>query len=378
MAFIGSSGLQVAGMKSASVFPVSFCNIHAFNHSSRPLHSSRASLSMTNTKDENNAKPSSFASLCKTSVAAALIALTLFTSSVDPAAAASGGGRVGGSNFRSAPAAPRSVAPSTGGGAPVIIAPTPYYSPFYSPFGGSFFMSPMFLPLGFGGGLGSLLLFGAFAAILSQTVLRRSGSEEDEFEDAFGNPKNMRVVKMKLALLDSATELKLKLESLAQSADTSSSFGLHKVLQETVLTLVRNPDYWVYGACKKGEYGRMEDVRESFESETMLERSKLSAETMSNVNSNVSLSSNVVGKSDDLAMSDYIMVTLVVAAEGSGLDGMPEVINRAEDVKNGLLALGSVSRDSLQAVEIIWTPQGKGESLTRAEMLLDHPELQVL
>ena len=51
-----------------------------------------------------------------------------------------------------------------------------------------------------------------------------------------------------VGLLGLAREVQAELDEIAEKADTSTPQGLHYVLQETVLALLRHPDYCVYGA----------------------------------------------------------------------------------------------------------------------------------
>jgi uncharacterized membrane protein len=53
---------------------------------------------------------------------------------------------------------------------------------------------------------------------------------------------------VQVALLGSARELQKDLERYADSADTSTEEGLHYILTETVLSLMRNPEYWAHGS----------------------------------------------------------------------------------------------------------------------------------
>jgi uncharacterized membrane protein len=53
-----------------------------------------------------------------------------------------------------------------------------------------------------------------------------------------------------VGLLGLARSVQSELDEIADKADTSSPQGLHYVLQETVLALLRHPDYCVYGATR--------------------------------------------------------------------------------------------------------------------------------
>ena len=60
--------------------------------------------------------------------------------------------------------------------------------------------------------------------------------------DAAPSPPSVQV-----GLLGSARDLQRDLDRIATRADTNSADGLHYVLEETVLALLRAPEYWVYG-----------------------------------------------------------------------------------------------------------------------------------
>ena len=60
-------------------------------------------------------------------------------------------------------------------------------------------------------------------------------------------PHDIFVAKGQVGLLGSARDLQRDLDRIATRADTNSADGLHYVLEETVLALLRAPEYWVYG-----------------------------------------------------------------------------------------------------------------------------------
>ena len=43
-----------------------------------------------------------------------------------------------------------------------------------------------------------------------------------------------------------------------------------------------------------------------------------------------------------------------------------------------LLSRGAIRVDALQAVEVLWTPQEEGDTLSEDELLRDYPQLNVL
>jgi uncharacterized membrane protein len=64
-----------------------------------------------------------------------------------------------------------------------------------------------------------------------------------------------------------------------------------------------------------------------------------------------------------------------VAVQGR-LD-LPDIRSSA-DLRQALSQIGAVSSDQLLAVEVLWTPQRSGETLTADEMIAEYPELKLL
>eukprot|EP00178_Gracilaria_changii_P001784 TRINITY_DN124_c0_g1_i1.p2 TRINITY_DN124_c0_g1~~TRINITY_DN124_c0_g1_i1.p2 ORF type:complete len:371 (-),score=106.72 TRINITY_DN124_c0_g1_i1:7736-8848(-) len=290
------------------------------------------------------------------------------------AAQAASGGRVGGSSFRSAPPSRVAPAPRYGGG----------YSGGYG-YGGGFgygmpggiYMSPIIMPFGgFGlGGFGSLILFGTAAAFVYDAV--RTRSEQSEFEEAT-DPTTV-VTSLKIALLANARELQLALDNVARSADTSTVSGLKYVLEETVMALLRHPDYWMYGSIYSKQ-SKLSGAESSFSRLVLEERLKLDEETLSNSGGRVRESAAASASESDLSQSpgEYIVVNVLTAATDLRADALPQRIGDTRDVKSALRALAGVRADALQAVEVIWAPQSARDTLSQQQLLRDHPELQRL
>ncbi|MEC8732716.1 MAG: DUF1517 domain-containing protein, partial [Cyanobacteriota bacterium] len=167
-----------------------------------------------------------------------IVGLCLFQA--QPADAARGG-RMGGGSFR-APSMPRSGG-SYGGG---------YRGGGYRGGGLGFpFLIPIF---GFGGGgLFGLLILMAVAGVLVN-ALRGVGNTPaiGGAAAAPAMPRNVNMIQVQVGLLASAKSLQEDLRSLAASSDTSRSAGLQRLLQETTLALLRQPDLWVYANAESG------------------------------------------------------------------------------------------------------------------------------
>lgn len=297
------------------------------------------------------------------------------------ALAARTGGRIGGGSFR-APSS-RTYSPPGGG----YSRPGGGYYPGgggYYPGGG--FGFPFVFPLfGFGGGFGGLftiLIFLAIANFLVQSF-RRIGS--DDSLDG-GSPK-VSVARLQVGLLADARELQSDLNRIAETADTGTSAGLSRVLQETNLALLRHPEYWVYAGAESKQ-ARLEAAEVEFNRMVLAERSKLAKETLTNVNgqslkagdtavANLSASGAPLATSQKASdgPGEYIVATLLVAAQGNL--SLP-AINSSDDLRRALEQLGGFSGDRLMALEVLWEPQEPGDTLTAEELISEYPTLKLV
>ncbi|WP_204104977.1 MULTISPECIES: DUF1517 domain-containing protein [Spirulina sp. CCY15215] len=306
----------------------------------------------------------------KTLFVGVLILMLTFAHS-DEALARRSGGRIGGGSFRtpsrsySAPS--RSYTPRGGG----------YRSPGWG------FGFPFLIPFfGFGGGgsLFTLLIFIAIGSFLVNT-LRNSGMSLGGNNEGISNNTKVSVGKVQVGLLAEARSLKADLDRLGRSADTGTSAGRAKVLQEVSLALLRHPEYWVY-ASTVSQTAPPETAEAKFNQLALSERSKFTAETLSNVdrqveNNNIALPS----VAQDLAQQiraetgEYIIVTLLV-----GVEGKLELakINNTEDLTQSLRAIGGIGSDRLLALEILWTPQAEGDTLSTDDILAEYPDLKLV
>ena len=311
--------------------------------------------------------------LLKTCFIFGLAALLIF-SQADGALAARSGGRMGGGSFR---------APSRSYSSPSrsYRGPSGYsggYGRGYYPGGG--FGFPFILPfVGFGGFGG---LFGIFIAIaLANFILnafRNSGVNADSVEAYSSNP-TVSVARLQVGLLADARELQEDLNRVAKNADTGTSAGLTKVLQETTLSLLRHPEYWAY-ADVESDKTRLAAAEQAFNQLAIAERSKFTGETLSNVNAQLTQSEPKASLPTDgelatTAPGEYIVATILVATQGKL--SLPEADSQA-DVRKAINKIGAISSEQLMAVEVLWTPQVSGETLTADEMIAEYPNLKLI
>jgi uncharacterized membrane protein len=289
------------------------------------------------------------------------------------ASEAASGGRIGGGSFRSAPSMPRGGGGGFQGGGG--------YRGGYGGggFGGGGIGFPFLIPMfGFGGGgLFGFLIMIAIAGMLVNALRGGGGGGSLPSADGGGytpiaeGPIN--VVQLQVGLLATARELQEDLRRLAATANTSDSGGLQKVLQETSLALMRQPDLWVYANCEVGQVPFV-SAESTFNRLSMTERSKLRSEVTSNVGGQrFQDTARPVGNAD--ASSDFIAITLLVASRGR----LPiKSVTSAEGLREALRLVGAVPASDLLALEVIWQPEGAGEVLSTEELLTAYPQLQHL
>jgi uncharacterized membrane protein len=312
--------------------------------------------------------------LIKTFFALSLV-LVLAFSHADGALAARSGGRIGGGSFRAPSSrtfAPRTYAPPGGG---------------YAPYGGGGFGFPFLLPFwGIGGGFGgvfSILIFLAIANFLLQTFRRVNGGEAGEV--GYDSNPSVTVTRLQVGLLAQARGLQSELNRIAETADTNSPTGRAEVLQEASLALLRHPEYWVY-AGGGTQQAKLNAAESQFNRLSLAERSKFSEETLSNINNQLkgALAKDALPPADELdnptrliseGPGEYIIVTLLAATLGKF---QIPAINSSDDLRQALRQLGSLPGDQLLAIELLWTPQAEGDTLTTDDLFAEYPDLKLV
>jgi uncharacterized membrane protein len=311
--------------------------------------------------------------LFKPLFAMALALILVFGLQNPDAFAARSGGRMGGGSFRAPSRSYRTPARTNGG------------AMYGGGYGGGFGLPFMpFYGLGFGGGGGmfSLLITLAIAGYLFRTFQNTFGSDAGSEE----NP-GISVAKVQVGLMAQARNLQLDLDRIAFNADTNTESGRAKILQEVSLTLLRHPEYWVYGSVST-DTPKLSGAEAVFNRLTMAERSKFAEETLSNINGQVKqpkLASAAQGgtltpqsPAELLAMNadaEYVVVTLLVATTAKLQ--LPK-INGENDMKQALQQIGSLAASGLLAIEVVWTPQADGDCLTSDDIMASYPDMKLV
>ena len=295
--------------------------------------------------------------------------LSLAFSHADGALAARSGGRIGGGSFRAPSRTYSTPTRSPGGG--------------YYPGGG--FGFPFLLPFFGFGGFGSLFTILIVIAIGNFLISSfRKVTQGDELESYSNNP-TVSLARVQVGLLAEARSLQTDLDRIAENADTGSAAGRSQVLQEATLSLLRHPEYWAYGVAKS-EQAKLDSAEAKFNQWALAERSKFSEETLSNYNNQLTgrdpQSSLSASETDGELVTqqsegpgEYIVVTIVVGTQGK--IQLP-TINSTEDLRRALSQVGSISSEQLLALEVLWTPQASGDTLTSDDMVAEYPDIKLI
>jgi uncharacterized membrane protein len=306
--------------------------------------------------------------LFRSLIAMGLTLVLVFGFQNHDAFAARSGGRMGGGSFRAPSRSYRTPARTSGG----------------AMYGGGFGLPFMpFYGLGFGGGgLFSLLITLVIAGYLFRTFQNTFGSDVGSEE----NP-GIAIAKVQVGLMAQARNLQLDLDRIAFNADTDTESGRAKILQEVSLTLLRHPEYWVYGSVAT-DTPKLSGAEAVFNRLSMAERSKFTEETLSNVSGQVKQPKlNGAGQvsaltpqspAELLAMNsdaEYVVVTLLVATTAKLQ--LPK-INGENDMKQALQQIGSLAASGLLAIEVVWTPQADGDCLTADDIMASYPDMKLV
>jgi uncharacterized membrane protein len=305
--------------------------------------------------------------------------------------ARSSGGRYGGRSGFS-----RSRSGSSGGWSGTPSAPsTPYRGPtspgYVPPMGGTGFgFLPFLLPflggwgIGAGGGSGfgglfSILIILGIVVLVGKVLLQNlATARRNRLDQAPTSPlggDRYAVVKCQLALLSTARELQRDLRQYALAATTDTVAGLAASLQEIAIALARQQNYWRYGVIQVEHTGTLDDAERVFNRVVSQERAKLSEELTVNVEG-VRRQAPMPDTSTSEEVGRYLVVTLIVAT------GYPEFLTNQtptlKDFEATLQRLGTLLAADMLALEVMWSPENPGDTLTEDELIAEYPELSPL
>ncbi|KAL7083910.1 hypothetical protein ACP275_14G191300 [Erythranthe tilingii] len=186
--------------------------------------------------------------------------------------------------------------------------------------------------------------------------------------------KRTSVIKLQIGLSGTDKSLRKDLNRIAQTTDTSTSKGFHSVLTDTMLALLRYPDNYISAYLSNDLKKDTVEGEKIFYQLSFEERCKLDEETLVNVN-NIKKQSSTAVRSSGLISDEHMVVTILVVARQK--QKLPSIEN-GENLKEALKKLGCLPLDSIVAVEVLWTPQKKDDTLSEQELLKNYPLLHPL
>lgn len=259
--------------------------------------------------------------------------------------------------------------------------PAPIFIPYPSPTPG-YRSSPLGTePNGGGVDLGLifiLLILGLIVLPIIFNYIRLAGSQPNRAGSLTGGDELtndiVTVTQLQVALLAEARSLQQNLNQLATQADLSTAAGLSEFLRETVLALLRFPEYWTHVRVRSQTLNTREAGSRLFERLSLEERSKFRLETLVNLGGQVQRRSGATAITATQAdPAAYIVVTLLLGTA----DDQPLLaeVRSTEELKQALQRLGAISSDYLLIYELLWSPQDERDSLSREELIAQYPEL---
>ncbi|MBD2464367.1 DUF1517 domain-containing protein [Oscillatoria sp. FACHB-1407] len=258
---------------------------------------------------------------------------------------------------------------------PPVFIPIPNSAPYGSPYS-----SPGFPSAGIG--IPPIFFIGLVALFMLAPLLLRGSqfrtlSSRSPARSANGEFQNdiLTVTRLQIALLAGARPLQSALEQIATHHNLDSKQGLSAMLQETVLALLRSPQYWSHVRVDSETVNSRQEASRLFEQLSIEERSKVGSETLVNVGGQVQRQTAQF-TTEDNPDSGYIVVTLLL---GTGGDRpLLQPIHSTTELQTALQRLGAIPPNELLVFELLWTPQDPRDVLSRDELVSEYPTMTQL
>lgn len=179
------------------------------------------------------------------------------------------------------------------------------------------------------------------------------------------------VSKLQVALRSKARSLQSELSELTLEADTETTEGLKSLLEDAALALLRNSGNWTHVLGSSQTINEREKAENVFNRFSIEERSKFSAETLTNVDGKIRQKPVEIDPNE--GSGAYIVVTLLIGTA----DDKPlfSQITSAEAMQSALKQVSSIATDYLMVFELLWSPQVEADTLTEAELATEYDDL---
>lgn len=182
------------------------------------------------------------------------------------------------------------------------------------------------------------------------------------------------VSKVQISLKAGVTPIQSQLSELSVKADTQTPAGLFNLLQDSAELLLENSADWTHVLGNSQTFPSREQGEAQFEKLSLEERSKYSAETLSNVEGKITRTE--VPPATEPGEAAYVVVTLLVGTA----DDRPlfSEIDTAAAAKEALNRLRGMRSDYLLVLELLWSPQAPTDTLGEAEMMRLYGEMSAI
>jgi uncharacterized membrane protein len=172
-------------------------------------------------------------------------------------------------------------------------------------------------------------------------------------------------------MLAQAREIQSRLSEISLEVDTETPEGLHWLMQESVIALLRTPENWTH-ALASSQAVKTAAAEKIFNQISVAERSKFSAETLVNVRG-VSRKQKPIITDPDKEPAAYIVITLIIGTEhDKPLFGQ---IRSQAELQTALEAIAAIPASHLLVFELLWSPQAETDSLTYDELLTEYSDM---
>lgn len=180
------------------------------------------------------------------------------------------------------------------------------------------------------------------------------------------------VNKLQVGLLSSADSVQSELSQLTLEADTETTQGLKKLLEDAVVALLRNIESWTHVFGSSETISNREAAETVFNRLSIQERSKFSAETLTNIDGKIR-QRELIKPEKNQEDAAYIVVTFLIGTA----DHHPlfASIDAAAEMQEILKQVAAMPLDYLMVFELLWSPQVETDTLTQEELATEYGEL---
>ncbi|KAM0840472.1 hypothetical protein ACQ4PT_059649 [Festuca glaucescens] len=179
------------------------------------------------------------------------------------------------------------------------------------------------------------------------------------------------VVKLQVAMLGWAKPFQQELNEIADRVRASNKPAYKLMLTETICSLSRHKDCCVFSSLSVDVKNGTDSWEEHFDEISIEERSKFDEETLYSLEG--IKRTKEYSKKQDGSRNEYIVVTIIVAANGA-LE-FPK-ITRPADLEAVVKKLNSIRAGDIWGIHVLWTPQEENDVLTEEKLLADYPHLR--